>query len=156
MVWQTTRFLVFVQDVVFGKSVAQSGVRPGGHWKIQNFSNSACFCVFINEINPSSCWALHIKISMAQKSNSNFNVDPALRQVVDSMIRKSPTFAAMVGKLPIKTPALTVTKIGSGATVMIDLQQLKNLYYQNTLGKKSPMTLERVIGHELSHAFYHE
>ncbi len=107
---------------------------------------------------------------MTQNANNNFRVTPALRPVVDTMIRKSPTFAAMVtrlntakgeyalrtGNLPIKTPALTIVQIGSGATVMIDMQQLKNLHYQTAAGKKSLMTLERVIGHELSHALYHE
>ena len=86
------------------------------------------------------------------------------------MIRKSPTFSALVqklsvasgeysvriGKLPIKTPALTVAKIGSGAAVLIYMQQLKNLRYQTASGSKSLITLERVIGHELSHALYHE
>ena len=101
---------------------------------------------------------------------NNFRTDPALRQVIDSMIRKSPTFSSLIeklnmakgeysvrlGKLPVKTPALTVVKISSGASIVIDMQQLMTLHYQTASGKKSPITLERVIGHELSHALYHE
>lgn len=102
---------------------------------------------------------------------NNFRFDPALREVIDSMRRKSPTFAVLLaklrdasgeynirlGKLPVKTPALTLTKlISSGATTIIDLAQIKNLHYQTTIGTKGLMTLERVIAHELSHALYHE
>ena len=101
---------------------------------------------------------------------NHFRIDPPLRQIVESMIRKSSTFSALVaklsiasgeyslriGKLPIKTPALTVVKLGSGATTIIDMQQLKNLRYQTSNGAKSLMTIERAIGHELSHALYHE
>lgn len=101
---------------------------------------------------------------------NNFRVDPALREVVDSMIRKSPIFSALTitlnkasgeysirpGKLPVKTPALTVTKVGSGAAAIIDIQQLTNLRYHTASGTKSAVTLERVVAHELSHALYHE
>lgn len=102
---------------------------------------------------------------------NNLKIDPVLRQAVDSMIRKSPTFAALtaklskasgqysirLGKLPIKTPALTLANlVSSGAVTIIDLGQLNNLRYQTSTGAKGLMTLERVIGHELSHAFYHE
>jgi hypothetical protein len=102
---------------------------------------------------------------------NNFRVDPALREVVDSMSRKSPTFASLVaklrvasgeyairlGKLPIKTPALTLANlVCSGAITIVDLAQIKKLRYQTATGSKGLMTLERVIGHELSHSLYHE